>query len=83
MPSPNPSIERASPSSSCRSCRTLGVMSETQKPVWVAFPKIPWGSIGWRMGPGEDYWHAWIAWFKAQSAEVRSSYKETWPEPEG
>lgn len=61
----------------------LGVMSETQRPVWVTFPKIPWGSIGWRMGAGEDYWHAWVSWFKAQPVEARESYKEAWPEPEG
>lgn len=34
-------------------------MSELLSPVWITFPKIPWGSIGWRMGPGEDYWHSW------------------------
>lgn len=58
-------------------------MSDEQKPVWVAFPRIPWGSIGWRMGPGEDYWHAWVPWFKEQSPEVRASYKRNWPEPQG
>lgn len=58
-------------------------MSEQLRPVWDAFPKIPWGSIGWRMGAGEDYWHAWTAWFKEQSNETRASYKLTWPEPEG
>ncbi|SDM79337.1 hypothetical protein [Polaromonas sp. JS666] len=58
-------------------------MSEAQRPVWVAFPKIPWGSIGWRMGAGEDYWHAWVPWFKAMSGEERTLYKQAWPEPEG
>lgn len=24
-------------------------------PPWVEFPDIPRYSIGWRMGPGEDY----------------------------
>jgi hypothetical protein len=58
-------------------------MNDERKPVWAAFPKIPWGSIGWRMGPGEDYWHAWVPWFKEQSVEARASFKGKWPEPEG
>lgn len=57
-------------------------MSEVKKPVWIAFPLIPWGSIGWRMGAGEDYWHAWLAWFNGLSAEERAAYQQTWPEPE-
>ncbi|WP_157956543.1 hypothetical protein [Dyella sp. C11] len=58
-------------------------MSSERKPVWVAFPTIPWGSMGWRMGHGEDYWHAWVPWFKGLSVDVREQYKLTWPEPEG
>lgn len=58
-------------------------MGVVQKPVWLVFPKIPWGSIGWRMGAGEDYWQAWTLWFKAQPAEARKSYERAWPEPEG
>lgn len=49
-------------------------------PVWVEFPKIPWGSMGWRMGPGEDYWHKWIGWYKALAAEQRLIYRQHWPE---
>jgi hypothetical protein len=58
-------------------------MNESKVPVWIAFPKIPWGSIGWRMGPGEDYWHAWAAWFKAMTTSEREHYRNQWPEPEG
>lgn len=58
-------------------------MSETLRPVWIAFPQIPWGSIGWRMGGGEDYWHNWMSWFKTMPDEQRSSYKLAWPETEG
>ncbi|SFQ34428.1 hypothetical protein SAMN03159339_6871 [Variovorax sp. 770b2] len=58
-------------------------MSEPLSPVWITFPKIPWGSIGWRMGPGEDYWHSWAKWFKAASLQDRERYKTQWPEPEG
>lgn len=58
-------------------------MTESLLPVWIAFPKIPWGSVGWRMGAGEDYWHRWATWFKGTSPSVREQYKASWPEPEG
>lgn len=58
-------------------------MSENLKPVWIAFPKIPWGSIGWRMGPGEDYWRLWVQWFNALCQGEREMYKNLWSEPEG
>lgn len=35
------------------------------------------------MGHGEDYWHAWVPWFKALASEHRHAYKERWQEPEG
>jgi hypothetical protein len=53
------------------------------KPVWVTYPRIPWGSIGWRMGAGETYWHSWVQWFKALPSTDRRSYVEAWPEPDG
>lgn len=35
------------------------------------------------MGPGEEYWHSWVEWFKAESEQARQKFKETWPEPDG
>ena len=61
----------------------LQAMTEPLLPVWIAFPKIPWGSVGWRMGAGEDYWHRWATWFKGTSPSARAQYKAAWPEPEG
>ena len=52
-------------------------------PVWVEFPSIPWGSIGWRMGAGEDYMHAWCRWFMALSPSDRAAYRTRSPEPDG
>ncbi len=51
-------------------------------PPWKAFPHItnPY-SIGWRMGPGEDYMHAFQLWYECATHEERSSYKQQWPEP--
>jgi hypothetical protein len=53
-----------------------------QRPLWVAFPRIPWGSIGWRMGFGETHANAWIPWFKALPDAEREAYISQWPEPE-
>lgn len=52
------------------------------KPLWVEFPHIPWGSIGWRMGWGEDYWVKWSAFFLALDSQDRDRYRNAWPEPE-
>lgn len=57
--------------------------SDDRRPLWIAFPDIPWGSLGWRMGFGEAYANAWIPWFKALSHEARSEYIGEWPEPDG
>jgi hypothetical protein len=53
-------------------------------PPWLEFPQIPWGSIGWRMGAGEDYWRKWLAWWKSDAqAAARLTYQSRWPEPPG
>ncbi|TBW47616.1 hypothetical protein EZI54_22365 [Marinobacter halodurans] len=57
-------------------------MEGEREPVWVVFPRIPWGSVGWRMGPGEEYWHAWAKWFRELSAEGQQAYQARWPEPD-
>lgn len=36
-------------------------MIETElEPPWASFPEIPQGSIGWRMGDGEEYIYRWF-----------------------
>ena len=50
-------------------------------PVWIEFPDIPWGSIGWRMGAGEDYWAEWRSWYSNLSEAEQISYKAKWSEP--
>ena len=52
-------------------------------PPWIKFPSIKWGSMGWRMGGGEDYWCLWCDWYRAQSKENKIDYKIQWSEPEG
>ena len=58
-------------------------VTESLRPLWIEFPRIPWGSIGWRMGGGEDYWLAWSAWFKSLPGSEQEAYAKAWPEPTG
>ena len=53
------------------------------KPLWEEYPGIPWGSIGWRMGAGEDYSIEWNKWYGSLSKEEKEKYKSKWPEHEG
>ena len=62
--------------------RFIGTKKQHLTPVWVTFPDIPWRSIGWRMGYGEEYWYLWKAWYTALPAQARTKYQETWPEPD-
>jgi hypothetical protein len=49
---------------------------------WEVYPDIPKGSIGWRMGPGEDVSHDWFAWLRGLTAERREDYRKRHLEPE-
>ncbi|MFZ6818529.1 hypothetical protein [Undibacterium sp. Ji22W] len=51
-------------------------------PPWVKYPNIPHGSIGWRMGAGEDCWDSFRDWWMMQPGVVRLQVKTTYPEPE-
>ena len=52
-------------------------------PPWEVFPDIERYSIGWRMGSGEDYWHAFAEWYSSLSATEWSNYRATYLAPEG
>ena len=49
---------------------------------WDVYPEIPCGSIGWRMGPGEDVFSDWITWLRGLAANQREEYRKQHPEPE-
>ncbi len=51
-------------------------------PPWLAYPNIPLGSVGWRMGDGEDYWYEFVTWFSTLSHVERDSYKGRYPKPD-
>jgi len=40
-------------------------MAAAPLPPWLIYPDIPFGSIGWRMGPGQDAYGEFFDWFAA------------------
>ncbi|MDE7425322.1 MAG: NADAR family protein [Lachnospiraceae bacterium] len=54
---------------------------QIMSPPWIAYPEIERGSIGWRMGCGEDYLMKWGRWFDALDEEEQKEYQVLFPEP--
>lgn len=50
-------------------------------PLWLMCPDIPNGSIGWRMGFGEDYQYEFYNWFNTLNKEEQEEYNKLFPEP--
>ena len=50
-------------------------------PPWIVCPKIGRGSIGWRMGSGEDYWSEFWKWYRDQNEPEKVEYQSLYPEP--
>jgi hypothetical protein len=50
-------------------------------PPWSAAPELPYGSLGWRMGSGEDYRVAFSNWFSKLSLAEYENYVHRNPEP--
>jgi hypothetical protein len=48
---------------------------------WNERPDLARGSIGWRMGSGEDYYNKYYQWFSALSPSDRDVYRNANPEP--
>ena len=59
------------------------VYPDPMEPPWVRYPHIPFRSIGWRMGGGEDYWMAFLTWIRGLSDERFETYRSAHPEPAG
>ena len=49
---------------------------------WEVYPDIPCGSIGWRMGPGEDVYGDWLTWLGGLTTEQRQEYRRLHAAPE-
>ena len=54
-----------------------------KQPPWTAFPKYKRYSMGWRMGAGEDYWHAFHSWIRSLESSQADAFVSENPEPEG
>lgn len=52
-------------------------------PLWLIFPEISRGSIGWRMGYGEDYAIKFWEWYDLLTEEDKIKYQNLFPEPIG
>lgn len=52
-------------------------------PPWTAHSDIHAGSIGWRMGRGEDYLDQFNQWFARKHVEAKRRYATDNPEPVG
>ena len=52
-------------------------------PPWRKYPNVPLGSVGWRMGHGEDYWIEFDDWFKHKPMDQQHAYAMLNPEPAG
>jgi ribA/ribD-fused uncharacterized protein len=50
-------------------------------PLWLMYPHIQNGSIGWRMGYGEGYALDFYLWFNNLKEDEKKKYKEMFPEP--
>ena len=50
-------------------------------PVWLKYPEIPQGSIGWRMGYGEAYSSEFYDWYGKLTKEEQAAYDQKYPEP--
>ncbi|GHC46038.1 hypothetical protein GCM10007315_04580 [Gemmobacter tilapiae] len=55
--------------------------SDPMLPPWQYRPDIPRASMGWRMGPGEDYIMDFLNWYRALSVEQQQIYAKGHPEP--
>jgi hypothetical protein len=55
--------------------------SDPMLPPWQYRPDLAQASMGWRMGPGEDYIMDYIAWYQALSSDSQQSYIVQFPEP--
>ena len=52
-----------------------------KQPPWKAFPSYSKGSMGWKMGPGEDYWIAFHEWIYSLDGTQLNEFVLAHPEP--
>ena len=52
-------------------------------PLWLMYPDISSGSIGWRMGSGEEYKFEFIDWYDVLSVDEQKQFQQMFPAPKG
>jgi ribA/ribD-fused uncharacterized protein len=55
--------------------------NQLMAPLWLMYPNIPNGSIGWRMGYGEEYAMDFYSWFDNLKEDEKKNYMEMFPKP--
>lgn len=50
-------------------------------PIWLMYPNIPQGSIGWRMGYGENYSMEFSKWYFGLSEHEKREFDDKYPKP--
>lgn len=58
-----------------------GNQNDEMLPLWLKYPEISQGSIGWRMGYGESYALEFYEWYHKLSKEEQEAYQADYPEP--
>jgi hypothetical protein len=53
------------------------------EPPWQKYPDIPAGSIGWRMGGGEEYYDQFYRWFSGLTPDEQEAYASANEPPAG
>jgi len=51
-------------------------------PPWIAFPRMDAASLGWIMGPGDNYRREFRAWLASMAAAERAAYERDHAEPQ-
>lgn len=55
--------------------------NQLMAPLWLMYPNISNGSIGWRMGYGEGYAMDFYLWFDNLKEDEKKNYMEMFPKP--
>jgi len=58
-------------------------MTSMTAPPWIAYPNLPFGSIGWRMGKGEDHYNQFYRFISGLPGAELTAYVAENPEAPG
>ena len=61
--------------------KTKFTLENPMPPLWMMYPHIGLGSLGWRMGNGEVYAEKHYIWYRSLSESEQKKYQEMFPPP--